>query len=276
MTNDELPARALAKIFALKDQEQQALTLMRSNQRTISELQRAVDINPHGPKAAAWQDEIARLQDVQVPHQARHRTLADLNARIEHYLATLPPDAEVEEAKKVKVKLNGQTRQQAVTALREKIVNLHMQRAETELAALPAVEIKAAAKRWIIDRALKAKPALIATHDKFDLKATYMDPQAYAPVLDTLALLAWIAPEQLEAKINEMVDAMPKPKLALTVKEKAERLAAIAAELADCERAECGHIDAAEEEGTIIGHRPNVGVEALVGIVVSKSQAKAA
>jgi hypothetical protein len=127
-----------------------------------------------------------------------------------------------------------------------------------------------------MDRALKAKPSLIATHDKFEVRATYMDPTAFAPVLDTLALLAWIAPEQLEAKIGELIDQMPKPKLALNTKEKAERLAALKADIKECERAECAHVNAAEDEGTIIPVRPNIGIEALLGIVIVGERANAA
>lgn len=40
--NDKLPARALAKIFEIKDQLQHAQSVMLSNQRQISELQRAI------------------------------------------------------------------------------------------------------------------------------------------------------------------------------------------------------------------------------------------
>src|SRR5947209_7700559 len=99
MTDDKLPAKAIAKIFGLKDQEQQAQAVMMTNQRQISELLRAIGNNPQGDKATAFGEELARLQDLQPLHQSRHRALADLNARIQHYLATLPINVEIEEAK---------------------------------------------------------------------------------------------------------------------------------------------------------------------------------
>lgn len=277
MKDDKLPACALAKIFNFKDQLLQAQTVMRSNQSTISELQRAIGNNPHGDKAAAWTDEVARLQDLAGIHQSRHRAIADLCARIEHYFDTLPVDVEIEEAKKVKPKLKpGETHKQAVDRIRSDIAKLTIERSQVESAGLPLPEIKAQAKKWIVERAIKARPAIIATHERFDVKYTFMDPSAFAPALDPLALLAWFDPEHLETKLNELIDQMPKPQFALTPVAKAERLASISVELGSAERLECALIDAAQDEGTIIVHRPNTDIAALLGIVVSKSKANAA
>jgi hypothetical protein len=62
---------------------------------------------------------------------------------------------------------------------------------------------------------------------------------------------------------------------------KAERLAAIKVELGDCERLECALVDDARDDdardkGIILDVRPNVSIPALLGIVVTKSKAKAA
>lgn len=276
MADDKLPARALAKIFGLKDQARQAQTVMLSNQRQIGELQRAIDINPNGDKADALASEVARLRDMQVPHQARHRGLADLVARVEHYLATLPADAEIEDTKKIKVKLKGETHQQAIADLRLKIGKLIAERSDVERAGLPVEEIKAQARKWITTRAMQARPAITATHDRFDVRFSFMDPTAFAPILDPLALLCWFDPEHLETKLNELIDEMPKPTLALTPAEKAERLASLAVELAEAERLECALIEDAMDNGTIVAYRANVNPAAVLGIVVTKSKAKAA
>jgi hypothetical protein len=277
MTDDKLPAGALLKIFSLKDQERQAQTLMTANQRQIGELQRAIGINPHGDQAEAFQIELDRLQGLQAPHQSRHKAIADLNAQLEHFLALLPVDVEIEDAKRVRPKLKpGETHRQVVDRLRDEIVGLITERGQVERAALPADEIKAQAKKWITERALKARPAITATHEKFDVKFTLMDGNAYTPVLDTLALVAWFDPEHMEARLNELIDQMPKPQLALTPAKKTERLASIRSQLFDLERLECAHIEAAMDEGTIIPHRPNVDPQALLGIVIRRDQVQAA
>jgi len=82
--------------------------------------------------------------------------------------------------------------------------------------------------------------------------------------------------DNFETKLNEMIDSMPKPQFALTPAAKAERLAAINVDLGNAERLECALIDAAQDEGTIIAHRPNTDPAALLGIVVARETAFAA
>ncbi|MCK1641492.1 hypothetical protein IVA95_29085 [Bradyrhizobium sp. 157] len=170
----------------------------------------------------------------------------------------------------------GETHQQLVADLRIRIVKLIGERSQVERAALPVDEIKAQAKAWITRRAIKARPAIVATHEKFDVKFSFMDPEAFTPTLDPLALLAWFDPECLEDKLNELIDEMPKPKFAMTPAEESQRLAAIKAELADAERLEVALIDDALDNAVMIDHRPNVSIPALLGLVVSKPKANAA
>ncbi|QHO73976.1 hypothetical protein ACH79_16395 [Bradyrhizobium sp. CCBAU 051011] len=274
--NDKLPAKAHAKIVALVDQEQQASTLMRSTLRQIGELRNSLNTNSVSQHAAI-NKEVERLDILREKHADRHRQLADLNTRIRHFLEMLPADAALDDAKAVKIKLKpGETHQQVITELRLKIIELLGERSQVERAALPIEEIKAQAKKWITQRAIAGRPAIIATHDKFDVRFTAMDPAAYTPMLDPFALLAFFDPEHLETKLNKMIDEMPKPQFALTPAAKAERLASIAAELGNAERLECALIDAAQDEGSIVSYRPNTDIEALLGIVVTKSEAKAA
>lgn len=274
--NSKLPAGAHARILALVDQEQQAHTLSLSAVRQIGELQKAIGLNPHGDKAAAWEIEVNRLRISQQQHHARHRALADLNARVRHYFATLPADVAIEDARRIKPKLKGETHQQAVARIRDEIEKLIAERTNVQSAGLPIDELKAQAKRWIVERAFKGRPAITATHERFDVAFSCMDGNAFTPSLDVLALLAWFDPEHLEAKLIELIDELPKPKLAMTPTEKAKRLASIASELLDLERLEIAHIDAAQDEGTIIPVRGNIDPQALLGIVVSRSKANAA
>lgn len=275
--NDRLPPRARARIFGLADQEAAVQTAMQSNLRHISELAKAHDLASDEQHKIELKEESDRRQEVLETQQDRHRALADLNGRIRRFLDTLPANVSLEDAKPVKVKLKaGQTHQQAVTELRTQIVRLIGERSQVERAALPIDEIKAQAKKWITERAMQARPSIVATHEKFDIKFTFMDPEAFTPTLDPLALLAWFDAEYLERKLGELIDEMPKPRLALTPSVKAERLAGIKTALGDAERLECALIDDAMDNGSIIDHRPNIDIKALLGIVVTKSKARAA
>ncbi len=273
--NDKLPPRARAKVFALVDQEQQASTLMHSTQRQIGELRNSFNTTATSQHIAI-NKEIERLEPLREKHADRHKYLADLNGKIRRFLDMLPADAELDDAKPVKVKLKpGETHQQAVVDLRVKIVKLLGERSQVERAALPVDEIKAQAKKWITKRAIEGRPAIVATHEKFDVRFTAMDPASFTPSLDPLALLAWYDPEFLEGRLNELIDEMPKPKFALTPSEKAERLASIKTELADAERLECALIDDAMDAGVILDHRPNVDIRCLLGLTVTRQKASA-
>jgi hypothetical protein len=167
----ELPSRVQSKLMALKDAEQQALTTMMMNQRMISETQYAHDINPTGPKAEALAREVARLQALQPDNQTRHRALADLNAKVEHYLALLPANVELDDAKPVRLKLKeGDTHLKAVQRLRGEIIGLISERGNVERSSPTLKEMKASAARFVQQL---AEPGSLAERT----------PQFFTPVL---------------------------------------------------------------------------------------------
>jgi hypothetical protein len=88
--------------------------------------------------------------------------------------------------------------------------------------------------------------------------------------------MAWLDPELLEDKLNELVDMMPKPKFVMTPQEKSKRLKEIRAELDEAERYEVALIDDAQDNGVMIEHRPNVDIPALLAVAVMKKGQKAA
>jgi hypothetical protein len=275
--NDRLPPKARAKIFTLADQEAAIQTAMHSNLRHINELGKAYDIATDPQAKIELKQETDRRQQVQETQRERHKHLADINGKVRRFLDLLPADASVEDAKPVKIKLKpGETHQQAVATLRLNIVKLLSERSQVERAALPVDEIKAQAKKWIVKRSLEGRPSIVATHEKFDVRFTTVDPEAFTAALDPLALLAWYDPDYLEGKLNDLIDLMPKPKFALTPAAKAERLASIKQDLADAERLECALIEAAQDIGIILDYRAQTDVRCLLGISVSRKKANAA
>ena len=267
---ETLPTKARAKIFALFDQQQQLATLMHSTQRQITELNHSTNTAPLSEHAVI-NKEVARLQALRERHTERHRAFADLNSKVRRFLDMLPADAVIEDAKVVKVKLKGETHQQAVATLRGQVMQLIAERSQVERAALPVDEVKAQAKKWITERAMKGRPAITANYETFEVKF-FARGWTHTPTPDVLSLLAWYDPEYLEGKLNALIDERPQQKFTLTPSEKAERLAAIKVELGDAERLECAIIDDALDDGIIIDHRPNVDIRALLGIVLQRSK----
>lgn len=277
MSERELPPKARAKIFNLADREAAALVAMNSNLRQINELGKAYDISSDDQRKKELKKEVDHRQLVQETNRDRHRALADLNAKIRRFLDLLPADAVIDDAKPIKVKLKaGETHLQLVSELRMKIMQLIGERSQVERAGLPPDEIKAQVKKWIVERGMHARPTLVANHSEFKIRFDVMDHDSFAPTLDVLALLAFFDAEHLETRLFELVDAMPKAKFVMTPLEKAERLAAIKVELGDAERLECALIDDALDNAVMIDHRPNVDIRALLGLVVTKKNKKAA
>ena len=275
---DRLPGRARAKIFALADQEASAQTVMNSNQRQIAELMKAFDISTDDQRQMELREEAERRNHVQVTHRERYKALADLNGRVRRFLDMLPIDAVLEPVKVIRASLKrNETYQEAVADLRVQIVKLIGERSQVERAGLPTDEIRAQLRKWITERSIAARPAIIATHDKFDVKFTFMDPESYTPTLDPLSLLAWYDPEFLENRLNELVDEMPKPKFSMTPAEKSKRLREIRTGLDEAERREVTLIDNAQDQGILIDYRPNVDICALLAVTMTrKVKAKAA
>lgn len=275
--NRQLPPRARAKIFTLIDQETALQTAMSANLRQINELSKAYDISSDDQHKIALKQESDHRQEVQTTQRERHHAIADLNGRVRRFLDLLAADAVLDDAKRPKIKLkSGQTHQQAVAELRSQIMKLISERGQVERAALPIAEIKAQLRKWINQHSMRTQPQIVANHETFTVKFEHYLDAAHAPVLDIAAMLAWFDPEHFEEKLVALVDQMPEPKLAMTPSEKAERLAAIKVELSDAERMECALIDDALDNGIMIDHRPNVDIRALLGVVVTKSKAKAA
>lgn len=278
MAEKEMPAATRGTIMNLLDMENGALVAMNSNLNHLREISKSYDIISDEARKMELMKERYHREELQEKQRDRHRYLADLNSKVRRYLDMLPADAVVEGMKTTKFKLEkGQTHLQAVTELRLKIFDLIGERASVDRASLPRDELKAQARKWITERAIKAKPTLIANHDKpFTLRYDFMDPEAFSPSIDVLALLAWLDGDFLYEKLCSLIDEMPYGGNEMTPAARAERLRTLKVELDEAERLEVALINAALDTGTVIDHRPNVSVDALLGITVSRKSKKAA
>jgi hypothetical protein len=249
---------------------------MTMNQRAISENQYAHDHNPHGDKAGALAREGARLQALQPDNQAKHRALADLNAKVSRYLAMLPANAELDDARAIKAKLGkDETHLKIVTRMRSEIMALLGERSRVERSSPTITEMKAAASRFVDQLATDATPRLIIEHGKGFSLAFGRGVIGEADPTPT-QVLAWVDPKAVIRRLHEQIDAQPKPTNQMTFADRKKRLNEIKDELFDLERIEQAHIEAALAEGTLIEQRPNVDIRALLGLVIVKQDKVAA
>ncbi|WP_128089500.1 hypothetical protein [Bradyrhizobium viridifuturi] len=276
-SNMGLPAKAHDKMFRLADQQQQAFVLMHSTVGRISDVEKAIAINPaDGDRVRALRRELTTLRTSHQQHQDRHRECADLNASLRRYLERLPPNVDIADAKPVRLKLqDGENYTTAVDRIRREIAGLVSERIQVSQSGPPIEEIKANVRSWIEQRRRLARPLITATHEKFSIRFEgYLD-DATAPILDIAAALAWFDPERFGERLDELIDAMPPPRLALTGSDKSERLRSIAKRLYELEQLEEAIIVAAEDEGQVIARRPTADPKAVLGITV-RSMAAAA
>jgi hypothetical protein len=270
-----LPDKVQSKVMILLDAEQQALTTVTMNQRQISESQRALDVNPNGDKAQALAREIGRLSALQPDNQARHRALADLNARVSRFLEMLPAHAELDDAKPIRAKLGeGETHIKVVTRMRSEIMALLGERSRVERSSSTRKEQKAAAARFVLALGEPGTPRPIVSHDKFELQFGRGVIGEAEPT--PLQVLAWFDPPGLIARLEAMIDAQPKSTNQMTSADRKKRLHEISSEIYELERLEQGHLEAARAEGTMIEYRPNTDVRALIGLVIVKKDKAAA
>jgi hypothetical protein len=248
----KLPKGTQIKILRLEDAEQQAQALISSTMRRISELERLLANNANGAAADALYEEITVLRKKQADHSDRYRECADVNAAIRRYLESLPANAIFEDAKRSKRKLKpGENYNDAVERVRREVAGHVSERLRVQQAGLPIEEVRAKAKEWITQRGRLARPYVTANHDHFTIRFDVYVENAIAPVTDVAAIMAWLYPERFNKRIEEIIDQMPKPTLALSAERKLQRLREIRDHLYELEMEE----EALISRGAWSGHR---------------------
>ncbi len=200
-----------------------------------------------------------------------------INGSLRAWLEQLPAHAVLTDRKPIKPKpRENETLLAAVNRTRDGIAELTKEQFEVNQAGLPIDAMKAMAKRWVEEKA-RYRPRIRAGHDggfsvSFDPAANFetsskVDVGAVLSALDAPAMIRLLQKE---------IDAMPKPKLAMTPAEKAQRLAEIKTELFDLECKEEALIEKAEQQGQLIPRRPNSNIAAVLAITVSSRRRVAA
>ena len=267
-----LPIKAQRKYTSLLDAEQTAQDLVGATMRRLSDASRALGTAPESvhPKIEA---DIARYQDNLFVAQARHRGFADMNARLRHFLQELG-NVTLEDARTKLPKLaRGETLGTAVKRIRLKIGTLSSERSRVAACGLPMEDLKKQAEQHVADLAERGRPKLHFGHDrKLNVNFTATVDTAFATKQDVGAPLAWLNAPAFLQRLVEEIEALPKPALALSAKERADRLAALDAELLILEFEEEACIEASEVEGPVLSRKADADPRAVLGVIVNRDK----
>jgi hypothetical protein len=272
----QLPVKAKIKWQGLIEAETSAQDSLRAIAHRVSTLSASLATAP-ASEAGSIEHELSRQRAKQSAAQNQHYYLSNLNARVRHFLLETVGKAQLEDVRTKPAKVDkGETLTQAATRIRNRIAALKAEHQKVTSAALPIADQKKAAAMEVARLAEKGKPKLNIGHDRFSVALDVMVASSHAPVLDLAAAMAWADPSAFLARLCEIIDAQPKPALALSTKARAEKLAALDVELLTLEFEDEAIVEASEIEGPIVLRRPDADPRAMLAVVIMRGKPAAA
>ena len=267
MTPEELPTEARRKLLAIESARQDAEDAAHAAGRRLQQL----DPRSTDPAVVQAGEQLMEKRD---RHSQRHDELNVLVNKIRAWLRELPPGTILEPALPSRSKPNKEeTIGQAIVRIRGDILKTKQNLIATRDAPMPTVEVK----RLIANRVQKMAwpPNLDVTAGKLTLWFT--NPQAAdsrCELNEVAALLAWLFPEELTARLHEEVDNLDEPENPLTRAEKEKRMDELRGRLNELECAEESLVDeAGREQNLEIARRADASPACVLGVVIKTAAA---
>jgi hypothetical protein len=262
----ELPIKARMKFAAMIDGEQIAYDGVLSANRHISTLNKSLGTAPAN-EVPNIEFEISRWRGKLDEAQRKHSALANLNARLGNFITTA--NVAFDDAKPAQVKIaKGETITAAAIRVRERIAALALERRKVDRAALTLAELKEQAAAHVAQLRERGKPRVNFGHGQpFNIVFDAYVEGAWTARQDLAAALAYLDPISFLQRLIEDIEALPKPPLALSAKARAEKLAALDAELLILEREDETLVEVSAEEGPIVQRRLDADPRAILGLI---------
>jgi|APCry1669192522_1035417.scaffolds.fasta_scaffold01145_8 hypothetical protein len=268
---DILPPKARDKLTLLSDAVSESSVLIASHIRRVNELRTSMgNTYAQGKNSAASSRELARMLSKQTAQQVRFRESNQLLAQLQHWLQSLPRNVVLEDVKHPKPKIKGSAIE-AVEAIRERIKATRKEIVAVQTAGPTLEDTKTAARAYVKAAAERARPKITATHDKFEVTFGVLDFSHRA--ITPFEQLCWLHPNDVIAKLDAEIDALPASPLALSAADKAARLDELSAALLALERDEEASIASSAQE---IARRPQADPRAVLGVALVTAKPKAA
>lgn len=262
----KLPVAARVRFAEIEDSSDQAAQSYQATSQRISELTKALNINPTGDHAEGYEFEISRLQGVQVQQRETMMNAANVARLVKEWLARQPDEREFEDAPMSPPKLRkGETPLQGVQRLRGEIAKLGIERQRVAAAAMPIAELKERANEFVLDLTERGRPEI---NTDASVLTVGHDSKGFGPSRSIiLAFAAWLDPEKFTARLHQEIDELAKTcELRMSAREKSEKLSEIAADIRKLATEEEAVIREAASQGQQIARRFDVDPQVVLGV----------
>jgi hypothetical protein len=166
----------------------------------------------------------ARLAAERDKHSHKHAQLSQLLSRVQQWIMELRPGTALEMAAVPAVELNGEKVTDALARVRAEIAAAQRELSAVRRAPLPLDEMRQLAQNHVVGLMRQGAPTVTIQHDELKIA-----PRGDVfSVEDSLALLAWAAPEQLYRAIVRELERLPARADALSADQRKQRLAELA------------------------------------------------
>jgi hypothetical protein len=254
-----LPAAAQAKLSDLQLARDAALDAAHSAQARLNSLPRDAD--------QQMRDRLTAERD---KHNHRHGQLAQLLNKVNQWV--MENRMPLAPAPAVNVSLEkGETLAAALTAVRSEIQAIHQHLAAVRAAPLPLADQQQLAEAYVARLVATAAPQQINCHgDKLTLR--WRD-DIITGKDDALALLCWVAPQQVHAALTRSIREQPVRADAMPAYERITRTIELETQLLALEHREEALVLRAAGDGLEVLRRPDAAPAAVLGVtVVAKAQ----
>jgi hypothetical protein len=276
MTPDQLPASARTKLANIAGVADDARDAVASASCRISDIQKALAYSETPLEDAPnLEHELTRLKAVCEQASRRQRANASLAANIGNWL-TAQRGKGFEVLDHTTKPQPGESVTEAIARFRREIERTKAVLRNVEIAPAPKSDLKLMAQRYVEKLAADGAPKVSADFGSLDVK--FGHPQAFGfSRHDAAAMLAWLHPDAMLARLVEAIEALPDDPNAMPADEKHQRLEDGRGGLLQLERSEEALILLAAVEGIEVARRPDADPRAVLGIAEKRRKiAKAA
>jgi hypothetical protein len=252
----EVPAAARARLQELQLERDSAMDAHRSANLRLYALEPSADEHLR-TRLSAERDRQAQRQNV----------LSRLLSHSNQFLMELK-GVTLELAPAVKLELkNSETLDSALNTARAEVKSLHQKLQALRTAPLLLDDRKNLAMEYVATLIYQARPTVSFVRDQ--IRVAWRD-DIITSKTDVLALLAWLAPEQILAALEREIEQQPTPGGALSANDRKQKIAELEAALDRFERAETAIVEKANGGGLSVLPRPDISPAAFLGVVIMK------
>jgi hypothetical protein len=218
-----------------------------------------------------------RASDLQQSRYRAWQQREELVTRLKAWLGELPRNVTLETVPLPAVDLNGQSPTTVIGTVRSEIARLAAEYHDIRTADAPLDDAKRQVRELVSALGHKGKPVIHTQFGELHVRG-WSGAEQFGPTFHdaTVAMLCWLMPDTVIARLDEALEAMPRNDDALPVAERAAKLAEIERQIFQLELQEETLISAAAKDGTVVARRPDQSPASVLEVQIVASAARAA